>query len=270
MPFPDAVRAPPRHTQLLPFVVRPSHGDHDLERVARLRVQAYGRHLPAFAARLRTPEAADVARDTLVLLAEDKLDGRLLGSVRLQLGLARGLPLEASVPLPAWLTQDGPRVEPTRLVIEAGLHGPLVRNALFKACYLQARRAGANWLVAAARAPLDRLYQRLLFRDVFDDALPRPMRHIGDLPHRVLALPLREVVALYRATDHGLTGFMLDTDHPDLIVDAAGLGEQVASRCCWPCGNGPPDAGTVCTVNPERRPGLDRLQEDPCRERTAA
>lgn len=210
MPTTHAGRMPaPEHAQLLPFVVRAARDDHDLERVAQLRAQAYGRYLPAFAVSLRAVEATDRAHGTVVVLCESKHDRRVVGSVR----------------LPAWLTDDGPLVEPTRLVVEAGEHSTLVRNALFKACYLHARDAGAYWLVAAARAPLDRLYQRLLFRDVFDDALPRPMQHIGHLPHRVLALPLRDVVTLYRAQDHGLTRFMLDTHHPDVIVDAAALRE---------------------------------------------
>lgn len=227
MPTSHAGRAPAQeHTQLLPFVVRAARDEHDLERVAQLRARAYGRYLPAFAVSLRAIEAADRAHGTVVVLCESKHDRRVVGSVRLQMGHGGRLPLEASVRLPAWLTNDGPLVEPTRLVVEAGEHGTLVRNALFKACYLHARNAGAFWLVAAARAPLDRLYQQLLFCDVFGDALPRPMQHIGHLPHRVLALPLRDVETQYRAQDHGLTRFMLDTHHPDVTVDAAALRER--------------------------------------------
>jgi hypothetical protein len=49
------------------------------------------------------------------------------------------------------------------------------------------------------------------------------MRHVGDLPHRVLALPVREARALSVARGHPLTAHFFETDHPDLIVDAAPL-----------------------------------------------
>lgn len=216
---------PPRPTQYWPFVVRPARDTHDLNRVAHFRAAAYGRHVPAFAASLRRIEAADRARASVVILADNKSDRRIVGTVRLHLGRDRPLPLEASLVLPTWLADDGARIEPTRLAVEASEHGALARNALFKACYLYGRAAGAAWLVAAARRPLDRLYQSLLFRDVFGDGLPRPMQHIGELPHRVLALPLRGVQALYQARRHPLTEYMVRTEHPDLIVDVVRLCE---------------------------------------------
>lgn len=222
-PPPDRVQ--PARVQRWPFIVRPARDDHDLDRVARLRAAAYGRHVPAFAASLRRIEAADRGHASVVLLAEDKHDRRIVGTVRLHLGHDRPLPLQASLVLPAWLADDGPLLEPTRLAIEAGEPGAQARNALFKACFLYGRAIGAGWLVAAARRPLDRLYVGLLFRDVYGDGLARPMQHVGDLPHRVLALPLRGVHALYRSHRHPLTGYMLETEHPDLIVDATGLRE---------------------------------------------
>lgn len=223
MHSPHLASARPVRAQRWPFVVRPARDDHDLNRVAVFRAAAYGRHVPAFASRLRSIEAADRARASVVILAEDKNDRRIVGSVRLHLGRDRPLPLEASLVLPTWLTDDGPLLEPNRLAIEAGEEGAQARNALFKACFLYGQAAGAAWLVAAARRPLDRLYLGLLFRDVFDDGLARPMRHIGDLPHRVLGLPLRGVRTLYEAKRHPLAAYMLQTEHPDLIVDAARL-----------------------------------------------
>ena len=45
-------------SERLPFRVRIAAAD-ELDAVARLRATAYGRHLPALAAHLRQPEAAD-------------------------------------------------------------------------------------------------------------------------------------------------------------------------------------------------------------------
>ncbi len=223
MHFPRPAGIEAGHKQPWPFIVRPARGDQDLSRVAAFRAEAYGRHIPAFAASLRSIEVADWDRASVVIMAESKRDRRIVGTVRLHLGRDRPLPLESSLVLPTWLTNDGPLLEPMRLAVEASEQGALARNALFKACFRYGSAAGAAWLVAAARRPLDRLYEGLLFRDVFDDGLARPMRHIGDLPHRVLALPLRGVQELYEARRHPLTAYMLQTEHPDLIVDAARL-----------------------------------------------
>lgn len=212
-----------RPTVMLPFVVRPATSPDDLLKAAQMRAEAYGRHLPTFAARLRKVEDADRSPGVVVLLAEGKDDGRALGTLRLQVDHERALPIEASVILPAWLRDAGPMIEPTRLGVETGECGALARNALLKACYLYAKAAGAAWIVAAARRPVDRLYKALLFRDVFEGGPALPMAHIGNLPHRVLALPVREARALAVASGHPLTAHFFETEHPDLVVDAAPL-----------------------------------------------
>lgn len=212
-----------RPSMPLPFVVRPATSPDDLRQVTQLRSEAYGRHLPGFATGLRAVEDADRSPGVLVLLAQSKVDGRAVGTVRLQTDLERALPVEASVMLPDWLRVDGPRIEATRLGVEASECGALARNALLKASYLYAVAAGASWIVATARPPLDRLYESLLFRDVFEDGALVPMRHVGDLPHRVMALPVLEARALFAARRHPLAAYFLDTEHPDLVIDAMPL-----------------------------------------------
>ena len=112
------------------------------------------------------------------------------------------------------------RVEATRLGVEASECGALARNALLKASYLHARAAGAAWIVATARPPLDRLYESLLFRDVLEGGAAVPMRHVGNLPHRVMALLVDEARALFSARRHPLAAYFLDTEHSDLVIDA--------------------------------------------------
>lgn len=212
-----------RHPTALPFVVRAATSPDDLRQVAQLRAEAYGRHLPAFASVLRRVEDADRSPGVVVLLARGKDDGRIVGTVRLQVDHERPLPVEASVALPGWLRGDGPLVEATRLGVEASERGAMARNALLKASYLHAEAAGAAWIVATARPPLDRLYRRLLFRDAFEHQAPVPMVHVGNLPHRVLALPLRQARALSAVRHHPLAAYFFDTDHPDLVINAAPL-----------------------------------------------
>lgn len=212
---------PPRFVQPLPFVVRQACTADDLRRVAQLRANAYGRHLPAFSQSLRSIEAADLSADTVVLLAQSKADGRTIGTVRMQVNRERPLPLQASVALPASFVDGGPLIEATRLAVESGALGAQACSALLKSAMLHGMAAKAAWIIATARRPLDRVYRSLLFRDVFDQGQPLPMRHVGNLPHHILALPLGEVHAL--SGGHRLAQYMFGTEHPDLLIDASRL-----------------------------------------------
>lgn len=222
LPIPHAVTSfAVRHQPCtLPLTVRPAVNAIDLRRAAALRHEAYARHVPTFADGLREPDLADADPATLVLLAESKADGRTVGTLRIQHNRWQRLPLEASVALPAWL-QHRRLAEATRLGVQASALGAVARDALFKACYLYALQTGIDWLVVVARSPLDKLYQGLLFRDVFDDGRLAPMRHVGNLPHRVMALHVPEARARWAAHRHPLLGFMVEREHADIRFGAA-------------------------------------------------
>jgi hypothetical protein len=88
-------------------------------------------------------------------------------------------------------------------------------------------------MVIAARKPLDRQYDSLLFTDVFDGVFV-PMKHGGNIPHRVLAFDVRVARDRWESARHPLFHFMVNTHHPDILVsgDRDGLqatGEQAAS-----------------------------------------
>ena len=72
------------HTERLPFTVRIAKCEEDLAKAVSIRHQAYARHLPDVAATLDRPEALDRAEDSVVVLAESKLDGTPLGTMRIQ------------------------------------------------------------------------------------------------------------------------------------------------------------------------------------------
>lgn len=209
---------PAQQRESLPFVVRPARSRPDLRKVAMIRHQAYGRHLPEFAATLQEPEAADFDEGTIVLLAEAKSDGRPVGTARIQTNRSAPLPLEGSFELPDWL-QGKALVEVTRLGVEASAIGHLAKLALFKACYRQWLADGIDWAVIAARSPLDTLYEGLLFRDVPKDGRAVNMRHIGNLPHRVMALSVpRARDAMFRY-GHPMYSYAWETEHPDIRLD---------------------------------------------------
>ena len=100
--------------ELLPFTVKLVHSNDDLSKAVQIRHSAYARHLPGFAETLKSPELADIEDGVVVLLAESKLDGSPMGTMRIQTNQFKPLCLEQSVALPTWL-RERPRAEATRL-----------------------------------------------------------------------------------------------------------------------------------------------------------
>lgn len=206
----------------LPFTIKRVQSDEDLFKAVQVRHAAYARHVPAFARTLAAPEACDFDSDAIILLAESKLDGSPLGSTRIQTNLHQPLHVEDSVELPLWL-QTRRLAEVTRLGIEEGRIGRLVKIALIKACFEYCEQQGVDWAVVTGRAPIDRQYEQLLFTDVFSSKAHIPLRHVGNIPHRVMAFDIASGEARWEAAQHPLLAFFRKTHHPD--IDIAKKGE---------------------------------------------
>ena len=199
----------------LPFRVRIVRSEEDLEKAVSIRHAAYGRHLPAVAALLERAEACDSEPGSAVLLAESKLDGLPLGTMRIQTNRYQPLALEQSMELPSWLAGTS-QAEATRLGVTSNRMGRLVKTALFKAYYQYCLMEEIEWMVITARSPLDRGYEALLFQDVVPGAGFVPMRHVGNIPHRVLAFNIERADFNWRQSKHPLYRFMVHTSHPDI------------------------------------------------------
>ena len=203
--------------ELLPFTVRLVRNEGDLSKAVQIRHSAYARHLPDFAETLKSAEMADAENGVVVLLAESKLDGSPLGTMRIQTNQFKPLCLEQSVVLPDWL---GKRrlAEATRLGVTGEKGGRLVTTVLFKAFYQYCQQAGIEWMVVTGRAPVDRMYDRLLFKDVFPGMGYIPFSHVGNLPHRVMSLEVDNVEPSWAAAKQPLYDFFFHTFHPDLDI----------------------------------------------------
>lgn len=218
-PVPSAGGAGMREERM-PFRIKLVQNESELERAVSIRHSAYARHVPTFAATLTRPEAYDFEDGTVVLLAESKLDGSPIGTMRIKTNRHTPLGLEQSVKLPEWLEYTS-IAEATRLGIASGRMGMVVKTMLFKAFYQYCLQTGIEWMVITARAPLDRQYEDLLLEDVYPDGGFIPMRHIGDMPHRVMALDVINARAKWTEARHPLLGFMCDTRHPDIDLSGA-------------------------------------------------
>ena len=210
--------------EVLPFTVRLVGDDKDLKKAVQIRHSAYARHLPTFAETLKTPESVDSDDGVVVLLAESKLDGSPLGTMRIQTNEFKPLSLEQSIALPEWM--KGHRLaEATRLGVTDGKGGRLVTTVLFKAFYLYCKLTGIEWMVITGRSPIDRQYERMLFEDVFPGVGYIPLAHVGNLPHRIMSSSVETAEARWTMAKNPLFDFAFRTFHPDIE-----LGERRSPR----------------------------------------
>lgn len=203
----------------LPFSVRVVSDAEALNKAVLIRHAAYARHVPDLARTLQQPEPADFADGSVVLLAESHLDGSPLGTMRIQTNRYAPLALEQSLALPTSLS-NCLLAEATRLGVADGRVGTLVKTVLFKAFFLYCRETGVDWMVVAGRAPVDRQYMRLLFDDVYPEMGYIPLRHAGDLPHRVMKFEVGTAEPRWAEARHPLFNFIFRTHHPDIRLDA--------------------------------------------------
>ena len=216
-PHASAFETPAMTEEYLPFTVKLVRSADDLDKAVSIRHSAYARHLPEFAETLKAPESADADRGVVVLLAESKLDGSPLGTMRIQTNQFKPLCLEQSIALPDWLRVRR-LAEATRLGVTSDRGGRLVTTVLFKAYFQYCQQIGIEWLVVTGRAPVDRMYERLLFNDVFPGRGYIPVSHVGNLPHRIMSFDVGTAQDRWIAADHPLLGFMCHTYHPDIDV----------------------------------------------------
>jgi hypothetical protein len=204
-------------TERLPFTVRRVENEDSLWKAVEIRHAAYARHVPEFARTLAMPEACDYADDTVVLLAESKLDGSALGTARIQTNRHGSLHIEESIELPDWL-QGRRLAEVTRLGVADGRIGHVVKVALMKAFFQYWEQSGTEFAIATGRAPIDRQYEQLMFSDVFEPGQMIPLSHVGNIPHRVMAFEVATAEARWTAANHPLLKFVRQTNHPDIQV----------------------------------------------------
>lgn len=205
------------HVERLPFSVRLVRNAEDLDKAVAIRHAAYARHVPEFAEKLRVPEPADFEDGVAVLLAESKLDGSPLGTMRIQTNQYKPLSVEQSVELPEWLKYAA-LAEVTRLGVANDRVGNLVKTTLVKASFQYCEQMGIDWAIVTARSPLDRQYERLMFEDLYPGQGYIPMQHVGNLPHRVLGFDIHTGEARWSQAKHPLLRFFCYTNHPDIDI----------------------------------------------------
>ena len=135
-------------------------------------------------------------------------------------------------------------LETTRLCVKGSPGASTVRTALFKAMHLYCLEQNVDWMLAAARRPVDRIHDSLLFVDVNEPGVYYPMAHAGGVPHRVLCMSAIDLRRQWRVCQHPLYRFGFETHHRDIDLSMA-----QDLNFDWQC----PDSGSNVTYLPERR-----------------
>ncbi|MCX7230855.1 MAG: hypothetical protein NTW15_17975 [Burkholderiales bacterium] len=208
--------APPDAIQLS-FRVRIVRTEEHLTKAVQIRASSYGRHHPEVAELLQSPEDADRAAFALILLAESKVDGSALGTMRIETNTHGPLPIEGLLP------SDSPYAAQTmafvtRLAVRAGADATLVKLAIFKALHRYCLACQIDWIIVTARPPMDRQYLRLGFVDVYDSDTLLPISWSENIPMRLMALETISCEREWRRIGHPLYAFMFNDYTPDIEI----------------------------------------------------
>lgn len=210
-----------RPGESLPIRIRVVRTENQLSKAIKVRADAYGRHTPAFADALKVVEADDVDRGSLVLLAESKVTGEAVGTLRIHTNFSAPTYLERVLELPEFLRGAGIAYV-TRLAVANGPNGSSVKLSLFKALYRYCLATQISWILAVAREPVDRDLARLGFLDIMPNSqkLRRPA-DFGDVDVRPLYFDVLEAEHKWRESRHPLYDFMVRKFHPDIEIFAS-------------------------------------------------
>ena len=166
---------------------------------------------------LRRAEVDDHRDDVLILIAERKIDRRVVGSMRLQPNFSGPLRVEGEVELPE--VYKGRRlIEAMRLGVENGTSGRMVMVALVKAAYEICHASAIDFALAAGRRSMAEIFRSMRFDDVLEGG-PIPISYANNVPHWILSMPIRDADRRWRTSGHGLYDFMARTEHRDIRID---------------------------------------------------
>lgn len=163
---------------------------------------------------MRVAEAEDYDSEVLLLIAERKLDKKVIGTMRLRPNFNGPLKLEKETELPA-IYRGRRLLETTRLGIENGITGRMVMVALVKAAFEICHASAVDYGLAVGRRSMVEVFRSLSY-DIVNGPLRVPY---ASVPLWILSIPILEVEARLGKTEHAYFDFMARTHHPDIRVD---------------------------------------------------
>ena len=203
-------------SQVLPFWISKASSPIQMHHACHARKVAYGKHIPEFGESLSVPDSDDHNSEFTVLVAYSKLDGSCIGTVRVQISDGKPLKLEDSYVLPSALKEN--RVaEISRLAIPVRSNSLTVRLMLIKSAYWFCRFNEVDKAFFCVRYPVDRQYRRFDLEDVLPEGDFVVMKHIGNIPHRILYFDVNSIEARWISNENPLYSIYCEISHPDLL-----------------------------------------------------
>lgn len=217
-----------KSTELLPFRITLARTEAQLRRAVSVRASAFGRKSLELATALGEPEPADRSADSVVIIAEDKVTGDPIGTMRIASNLQRPMDIEAYDDLPDALV--GRRIaRAERLGVTTRRNASLVKVALFKALHRYCLALQIEWIVVQVTPPRDKDYRALGFFEILPDVNFESFILPGTR-QICLALNAESAERRFHAVDHMLYRFMFATWHPDIDVFSSVRGEWARPR----------------------------------------
>jgi hypothetical protein len=124
--------------------------------------------------------------------------------------------------------------EATRLGVTQGNIGHVVKAMLFKAGFLYCKSVGVQSLIVTARKPLDRYYDSLLFKDIFQANEFFPLHYVGNLMHRAMSFSIPNAERNWAAVKHPYHKVLFLTRHPDIKIQGLANDQNASSSAAVP------------------------------------
>lgn len=184
-----------------------------------LRNLAFVRHRHPFAKADLTIEPSDIRQSSVLLCAEDNLDGKPIGTLRIEHNRDTELLLWREIPIPEWMN-GFPALWISGFAVQAGNVGRAARNALLKAAYLYAVANQCQFIVTVQSPPRDRLYKPLGFIPVYNGDPTLTPSFLHGLPVKALFARVNDFERSWKESNHILYSYMFETFHPSIEVFA--------------------------------------------------
>lgn len=216
-------------TLRLPVEVSLVRTRSQLDRAIGVRYHGYEKFHPEMAPELSAPEFSDSTENSVVFLATEKLTGAAVGSLRIETNIGTDSFLTRNYVLPSDLAEST-NAWVTRLSVLKGPHQQISKLALFKALHRYCLALQIDWIIAGAVPPMDRLYLRLGFCDVFDKGHLLPLAGHPHEKVRLLKLNTLDASTQWKAARNPLYPFMFQSYLPDIRIFSSVSNRSARSR----------------------------------------
>jgi len=193
--------------------IRIAHRAEDRRKVFDLRRLGYRK----YADTLMQEDILDSQANCTLILGEDQ-HGRPVGTMRILESLSGPIELHSFVDLtailpPSQFQAEQSIAEASRFTILSGAQSKELKLLLWKTFYLFCLDRGVEFMLACVRKPAARDYLQLFFDDV-GAAGQFIHPHLGQHAHYTYIAHAPSLERRFRATQHPLADFFLNTPHP--------------------------------------------------------